>query len=191
MSGSLQRRGTEDVRVQGSVTLRLQRLPGTAAALAAAVLLASCGGATRPAPVSPDAGPGPLAAMPPGGLCGESFPASLTVAFYEGQNATSSPLRVTGAELAGTRDVTVTGTWSDPLAPGEGGIGDWNGRPPPGWRHPVALTVPAGGSFEVMFTLALGHDPLVSGERVSYVWRGRSYEAGGQRYLGIPPGVHC
>jgi hypothetical protein len=160
-----------------------------AVALAAAAMLA---GAAAAGWGSSLFGPGPLQGMLQSGLCGK--PAAdivTTVAFYGAQNSTSSPLRVIGAELTGTRDITVDGIWSDSLAPGEGGIGDWDGYPPPGWRHPVALTVPAGYSFEVMFTLTTGRDALVSGELVSYEWRGHSYAVAGQRYLGIPPGVHC
>jgi hypothetical protein len=160
-----------------------------AVALAAAAMLA---GAAAAGWGSSLFGPGPLPAEGQSGLCGELPPGTvITVAFFMGQNPTSSPLRVSGAALTGTRNITVHGTWSDSVAPGESLIWDWNGYPPPRWRHPVALTVPAGYSFEVIFTLTAGRDALVSGERVGYIWRGRPYVATGQWFIGIPPGVHC
>jgi hypothetical protein len=165
----------------------------TAAGLAAAVLLVGACGGSRPGPVPPPAaGPGPLPAGPENGLCGEPTPGTVTTqAFYIAKNATSSPLRITGASLTGTRAITVDGAWADFLPPGAGAIGDLNGYPPPGWRHPLALTVPAGAAFEVMFTLTTGRSSLVTGERISYTWRGRSYMATGKWFLGVPPGMHC
>jgi hypothetical protein len=170
----------------------MKMLKAAAALAAAALLSGACGANPAHRASVPAAGPGPLPAAGQSGLCGELPPGTvITVAFYMGQNSTSSALRVTGAALAGTRNVTVDGACSDSVAPGESLIGDWDGYPPPGWRHPVALTVPAGYSLEVIFTLTAGSDALVSGERVSYSWRGRSYSVTGQRFLGIPPGMHC
>jgi hypothetical protein len=170
----------------------MRGLRAAAVLAAAALLCGACGaGLAHRAPV-PDAGPGPLPAQSQSGLCGDLPPGTImTVAFYMGQNSASSPLRITGAALDGTRDITVDGTWADSVAPDEDMIGDWDGYPPPAWRHRLPVTVPAGYSLEVIFTLTAGREALVSGERVSYEWRGRPYAVAGQRFLGIPPGVHC
>jgi hypothetical protein len=50
--------------------------------------------------------------LPKGGwICGANFCAAIA------QNATSSPLRITGASLTGTRNITVDGVWADLLHP--------------------------------------------------------------------------
>jgi hypothetical protein len=43
----------------------------------------------------------------------------------------------------------------------------------------------------VIFTLPLGRSAYVTGKRVSYAWRGRTYVAAGKWYLGVRPGVRC
>jgi hypothetical protein len=168
----------------------MRMLKAAAAAAAAALLAGGCGGSVPGR--APAADPGPLPPGPAGGLCGELPAATITTPmFYIAQNTTSSPLRITGASLTGTRNITVDGVWADLLPPGADAIGSVAGYPPARWRHPVAITVPAGGSFEVLFTVTTGRSALVTGERVSYVWRGQSYTVSGQRFLGIPPGMHC
>jgi hypothetical protein len=170
----------------------MMKMLKAAATLAAAALLAGgCGGSVPGRAPARGHGPGPLPAMPEGGPCGESPGTLATLMFYIAQNTTSSPLRITGASLTGTRNVTVNGVWADLLPPGAVAIGSVGGYPPASWRHPVAIIVPAGASFEVLFTVTTGRSALVTGERVSYTWRGRSYSVTGQRFLGIPPGMHC
>jgi hypothetical protein len=135
---------------------------------------------------------GPLPGRAFGGICWKPLPgAVLTPTMYIAQNTTSSPLTVTGASLTATRDITVDDVWADVVQPGATAIGALNGYPPASLRHPVTITVPAGDSVEVMFTVTAGHSPLALGEHISYTYRGQSYTASGQWFLGMAPDGHC
>ena len=153
---------------------------------AAAVLL--LGGATGGCSSSS----GPLPGSPFGGICWKPPPGAVfTPTMYIAQNTTSSPLTVTGASLTGARNITVDGVWADVVRPGATAVGALNGYPPASLRHPVTITVPAGDTVEVMFTVTAGHSPLALGEQVSYTYQGQSYTASGRRFLGIAPDGHC
>jgi hypothetical protein len=154
--------------------MRALAVLGVAALLAC--VAAGCSSPGHPAA----AGPAPLGSgSASGDLCWDPRAGSvITDAEVIDHNSSAAPVTLTGASLAGTRDIRLDGTYADVFDDGTPPAnGNGSGWPPAALRHHLAGTiVPPGRYVQLLYTVT-ARTPLAfaAGEVISYISKGESW----------------